>query len=349
VIESSEQPDAEPALRIGKPNPAGASRLSRWISSIGICFSLALLVGAVICFIARWDAVAAVTQPPFWLWGTVGLVLTGAAWRLGGGFRAKLLLATWAVATLAFSDDLYCLALSPLRALAATSTPEHVRPIRVVSLNCASQAKAAEETRVWEPDIVLLQESPSSNDVARLCREWFGTNGAFLYGLDCSIISRGALKPVANPRSLRFVWGRVQLPGRSPLDVVSLRLLPPDIRLDLWSPGCWEQHTHSRKIRRSQLQEVVQALRPELGRGPMIVGGDFNAPAGDAIFELLRLSLKDCFREAGRGWGNTAINTIPVSRPDQVWINRASVPVRAWAKTTDKSDHRMVIADIVPE
>ena len=79
----------------------------------------------------------------------------------------------------------------------------------------------------------------------------------------------------------------------------------------------------------------------------MIVEGDFNAPAGDAIFRLLRDSMKECFREAGKGWGNTGINTCPVSRPDQIWINHSSVTIQAWARRTENSDHRMVLCDVL--
>jgi vancomycin resistance protein VanJ len=80
----------------------------------------------------------------------------------------------------------------------------------------------------------------------------------------------------------------------------------------------------------------------------VIVGGDFNAPAGDAIFRLLRPFLKDSFGEAGTGWGNTALNSIPISRPDQIWISHPGAVFGARAQQTAHSDHRMVIADLIP-
>jgi vancomycin resistance protein VanJ len=333
--------------RSGTPQQPVWTNVFRWCARIALGLSLALLVGVCLCFGGRWDAVAVITLPPFWGWATAGVLLVAVAWRIQGGWPPKVLLALWIGASLLFSDDLLGLILTPFRSLARSTRELPGSRIRVVSLNCASQSKAAEETRLWKPDIVLLQESPSSNEVARLCQEWFGREGGFLYGLDCSIIARGQIKMMASPRSLRFNWGRVTLPGGGVLDVVSVRLLPPDIRFDLWSPDCWAQHRRGREIRRAQLQALVSVLQPGSARGPLIVGGDFNAPAGDAIFRLLRGPMKECFREAGRGWGNTGINICPISRPDQVWINQASVPLQARACKTENSDHRMVICDVV--
>jgi vancomycin resistance protein VanJ len=326
---------------------AGSIVVPLWCSRIALGLSLVLLVGVFVCFAGRWDAVAVITLPPFWAWAIPGVLLVAVAWRNRGGWQQRVLLALWIGASLLCSDDLLGLLLTPLRRPARLAKDLPGSRVRLVSLNCASQPKAPEETWIWRPDIVLLQESPSSNDVVRICQEWFGREGNFLYGLDCSIITRGQIKVMASPRSLRFNWGQVTLPGGLVLDVVSLRLLPPDIRMDLWSPECWTMHRHGREIRRVQLQELVNVLQPVSVRRPMIVGGDFNAPAGDAIFRLLRGPMKECFREAGRGWGNTGINTCPVSRPDQIWINHTSVTLQAWASKTENSDHRMVICDVV--
>ena len=316
-----------------------------WLRRVALGFSWTLWVGVSLCFVGRWDAVAVVTLPPYWAWGGVGALCAAIAWRIRGNGNPKILLALWLGSSLHFSDDLRGLVWSPFRAGMWRGTGSPQSRVRLVSLNCASQARAAEEAWAWHPDIVLLQESPSSNDVARLCQDWFGREGSFLYGLDCSIIARGRLTTIANPRTLRYRWGRLTLPEGLVVDVVSVRLHPPDIRMDLWSSDCWRQHRLGREIRRAQLGELVNLLQPAFGRNPMIVGGDFNAPAGDAIFRLFGSSMKECFREAGRGWGNTGINTCPISRPDQIWINPSSRTLQTWAKKTENSDHRMVLSD----
>jgi vancomycin resistance protein VanJ len=329
----------EPALNSAARWPSRMRLASAWLS-------FALLLAIALCFLTRWDRVAVITLPPFWAWAVIGLLLAAPALQRGLGRGPKVLVAAWLIATLILSDDVFCLVRSPLKSLAGHSSRRNLQSIRVISLNCASQTAAAEETRRWKPDIVLLQESPASNDVARLCREWFGPEGDYLFGWDCSIIARGQIKLLASPRSLRFVRGQVRLGEGLLVDLASVRLLPPDTRFDLWSPECWRQHTHSRQIRRAQLQEVVANLGTRSSRDPMIAGGDFNAPAGDAIFRLLRGFLKDGFREAGRGWGNTAINTLPVCRPDQIWVSHSLRVQCSWVEKTEHSDHRMVISDL---
>jgi vancomycin resistance protein VanJ len=77
---------------------------------------------------------------------------------------------------------------------------------------------------------------------------------------------------------------------------------------------------------------------------PEILGGDFNTPVPDAVFKLLH-RFHDAHREAGRGWGNTAVNNLPIARPDQIWLKGLhAISVRAIR--TQNSDHRLVLADI---
>jgi len=80
---------------------------------------------------------------------------------------------------------------------------------------------------------------------------------------------------------------------------------------------------------------------------PIILGGDFNAPAGDAVLRLLRPRLHDAFREGGRGWGNTVLNDLPVLRFDQTWLSGDLRATRVHARKTQRSDHRMVVCDIL--
>ncbi|MGD0111676.1 MAG: endonuclease/exonuclease/phosphatase family protein, partial [Armatimonadota bacterium] len=79
---------------------------------------------------------------------------------------------------------------------------------------------------------------------------------------------------------------------------------------------------------------------------PIILGGDFNAPAGDAVFSLLRPRLRDAFAEAGRGWGNTWSSTLPLVRIDQVWVSKEWRAVNVVARWAGPSDHRMVVCDL---
>ena len=64
------------------------------------------------------------------------------------------------------------------------------------------------------------------------------------------------------------------------------------------------------------------------------------------MFRSLTPRLRDPFREAGRGWGDTITNDLPFLRIDQVWVSREFRPVSVVARRTRRSDHRMVVCDL---
>jgi vancomycin resistance protein VanJ len=319
------------------------SRFFHWMGWLCSAVSILLAVGILTCYITRWDTVSAVTLFPFWVWGTIGTGFSLMAWRLRRRTWQLLISLTWVCLTLFYSDDLSRL----IRPHLFSRIPTTGRHLRVISLNCAGQMAAAVEAGDWKPDIVLLQESPSSNDVARLAGEWFGDAGDFLVGLDCSIISRGRLARFSGLKTTRFTQAHLTLPQGKEVDVVSLRLIPPETRLDLWSPACWRAHLYDRRVRKEQMQQMVDELQGFKTDIPHIAGGDFNSPAGDAVSRLLKPRLKDTFREGGIGWGNTGINEFPISRPDQIWASGDFQTIAAWAVKTRNSDHRMVVCDLV--
>jgi len=318
-----------------------------WLGLMCSVVSIALGIGILACYITRWDAVAAATFLPFWVWGIVGTCLTLMAWRLHRRKWHLLISLIWICLTLFYSDDLSRLIRPHLPWSLSSKMAATGLHLRVISLNCAGQLAAAGEVGSWKPDIVLLQESPSSNDVARLTREWFGDAGDFLVGLDCSIIARGRLTRLSDLKTTRFSQAHLTLPQGTGVEVISLRLVPPVVRLDLWSPACWRAHLYDRQVRKEQMQQLVDELQAFKANIPYIAGGDFNSPAGDAVSRLLKPRLKDTFREGGIGWGDTGINEFPVSRPDQIWVSRNFQTVAAWAVKTRNSDHRMVVCDLV--
>jgi vancomycin resistance protein VanJ len=80
---------------------------------------------------------------------------------------------------------------------------------------------------------------------------------------------------------------------------------------------------------------------------PLIVGGDFNAPAGDRIYRALPPRLRSTFRDGGKGWGNTVLNDFPIARIDQIWASDHFRTATVVARKTVNSDHRMVICDLL--
>lgn len=321
---------------------APAQRVSKAVMAV----STLLCLGLLLCYWLRPDAFAAVTIFPVGCWFFLGLLLTAFGWNRTQGNRVRSVSAMWLLFLLIFADEPRSL----LRALLPPVTKDVTRHLRVVSLNCsAGDLVAAEEVAKWRPDVVLLQESPSRADVERLARTLFGEKGGFLWGVDGSIIARGKLTPRPLPPSLRnyFVQAHLQLPQGQEVEVLSLRLMTPPFRIDLWSPDCWEAYRHNRHLQRSQMRAIKEQLDAVPRERAIIIGGDFNAPQGDAIFGALRPRLRDSFPHAGRGWGNTIINDFPALRIDQIWASEALQPRNMRACKTQNSDHRAVVADFL--
>jgi len=217
--------------------------------------------------------------------------------------------------------------------------------LRLVTINCAGGQKAVlHEIKKLEPDIVFLQESPRKSDIALFVHELFGTEGAYLYGFDTSILVRGKLSKVKQGDHRRFfIHATINFPGRGPIDLVSLRLATGNIRTDLWNPACWNDHLQHRRRQINQVQRIVMEL-PESHL--IVVAGDFNAPQGDRVFSFLPATLYDTFAMAGKGIGNTILNDMPVLRIDQIWVSRDFVTLQSFSRQTTWSDHRMVVSDI---
>jgi endonuclease/exonuclease/phosphatase (EEP) superfamily protein YafD len=309
--------------------------------------STTLYLATTVFFLGLWDQVAAITTFPQWSWALIGVLMTAISWRLLGrtakGPRWLLLL--WFATILAFADNLGPV----IRGLIRGSTPGTSVPdgtLRIVTLNCASSSAAAAEVTQFKPDIVLLQESPTSNEVARLARSWFGDSAAFVAGYDCAIVARFPLHASEARPPVHYTRAVVSIPAQAAkqeLLVTSLRFTPPLGSMDLWNPATWRAYLRDRRLRKQQLRTVLDAVssRTDL---PEILGGDFNAPANDGLYRLLS-GFQDTHRSAGRGWGNTALNTLPFFRPDQIWVRGLS-PTAAYAIRTVHSDHRMVVADV---
>lgn len=311
-----------------------ASRIPTWAAWL----SSLLLAFFASAYAIRADATYAVTLWPAWFW----LVPAAFLMLFIRGKRNLLMLITlWLVFALVFSEEWR----SSLR---LGEVPRPQNGIRVISLNCAAgEIRAAEEVIPLRPDIVLLQESPSLPELEKLRDNLFGPGAALLHGSDTSIIANGKLGDVIK-QSQRgdFIFAEVVLPGKPPIFVCSLRLMPPILRFDLWNPGCWSEMAQSRKARREELQTIAKQTLESSG-APTIFGGDFNTTPDDGITASLRPILNDSFETAGRGWGGTGTNEYPVARVDQIWVSKHFQPIAVYAKQTLFSDHRMVICDIV--
>jgi hypothetical protein len=313
-------------------------RCARIFDRVAAAASAFLLLVTTLCYAFLWDAVAPLTLLPQWLWTIVGLstaYLSRRAWP--HPWLSWTLIGLWLVTTLAFSDNLRSLARGSIRQEPTLAN------LRVITLNCAGNSNALADVVQRKPNLVLLQEIPSREAIAQFAHDCFGDQGTFIAGWDCAIVAPAPIQQLDNHNPPQHIRGVVHFDGVGPVEVTSLRLVPPEARLDLWNPDAWKACTDNRRLRRAQLAE---ALRPHKDSVlPQIVGGDFNAPVSDNIYRRLR-GFRDAHRDAGRGWGNTAIAQFPIARPDQI-RSQGFKATACRARTTPHSDHRMVVADLV--
>ena len=321
---------------------SGKFRIGRALLTVNIL----LFIGLKICYGTRPDACAAITVFPAWIWLVPGLTLTALGYRRNGKRTFLIVVAVWLFFLLSETEEPWSL----LRAMPLRTTKSRGETLRVVTLNCAiGSPLAAAEVAAHRPDIVLLQESPNRAEVEELGRRLFGAKAGVVHGVDASMVVRGRVIPAELPIAQRgyFVQAKVRFASGREIEIIGARLVPAVFRLDLWSPDCWREQAENRRIRQKQLRAI--ARRIETTSVPVIVGGDFNAPQGDAVFRLLEPKLHDAFREGGRGWGNTILNDYPVLRIDQIWVSKAFRSHAVVAVKTQNSDHRMVICDLILE
>ena len=207
---------------------------------------------------------------------------------------------------------------------------------------------AAEEVIALKPDLVLFQESPSRRDLVQVAKELFGPTAGVVWGPDASIIARGSLTARALPRTVSNFAAASWSPEKGKMiDVVSLRLAPPVMRIDLYSWSAWTDFASNREARAKETKEIADILT-ELRLDPQVLGGDFNSPPDRRALGYLTAGKLDAFKEAGVGLGATCVNPMPcIVRIDQIWSGSKIKPVRARVVKTEHSDHRMLVADYV--
>lgn len=103
--------------------------------------------------------------------------------------------------------------------------------------------------------------------------------------------------------------------------------------------------------------EEARLLRDTVGADPLpvILAGDFNAPAGGYIHQLFRSRFHDAHSAAGHGFGNTFPGTTrnplsrggPWMRIDYLFCNDAWEPVWCITEPDRPSQHRAVAAQFV--
>lgn len=324
------------------------SKLDRIVSRFTISMTMFLLIGLSICYTVLPDACAAVTVYPSWCWFVGGLCLALILFRAKRQRMALASIGLWAVFLVAFADT----PLSLWRGLWNCADParlaqEGERPLRVITLNAHGSSRAVEALNKYEPDLILIQETPGVIQLRNISKSLLGDSAGLLAGVDSSVMSRTPIEPLAS--TVNFLIAKVQLKAGREIVVVSLRLTPPPFRSDLWNPACWRAYHDQRILQRDELKQLRLRLEELPSDLPLIVGGDFNANPRDPIFHELPAKLRDAFANAGAGWGNTITNEAPFLRIDQIWVDHHFQPVRVIATRAENTDHRAVVADLLVE
>jgi len=337
---------------------------TRRIGWLLVGLSLALHLLTVFAFARQPDKLAAFTVMPIWIWGTLGLTFSSAAFYFLRAPLSLVVTAMWALTILLVADE--------ARVIANLTTPSPQPgkpepfngelPIRVITLN-VSQFRFGDPSNdigdpsndiaAWDPDIVMLQEVTPAQ-VKKIADRLYGGTGDYRAFALNGVVTRWKIKrEVRNPdRNFMFFNHNVTIghPKNGPIEVANIHLSSAATDLRLWQKQCWRNHRDNRKKRQLEIAVALRILEDTTSfptSQPVILGGDFNAPPTDPIQRLIERDFDDAFHIAGTGWGDTFQRRIPILRLDRIHVTRQFTPIRCRAVTTRHSDHRMVVADLL--
>jgi hypothetical protein len=314
-------------------------------SIVAVAAALLIVAAAVIAVIVRPGALAALVLIPAWCWLVAGLLSVISLWRTGQRGLASVLIVGWVLFAILWVEEVSSLGRLALKQVDAGSSPNGQR-VRIVSLNAANTDRCLSDLQQSNPDIVLLQEAPATDALAKMAEALFDSDGSYVTSGDTAILARGEVTD-AYTQNPRFVAGSIRLGDGQELYCVCLRLAPPVSRLDFWKAGFWSDHRAASDRRRDDLRQIVGHLRNMPDSLPVVVSGDFNTTPRDRSLDELRPLARDAFDSAGIGWGATGTNELPIFRVDQIWTNIRIVPVEVRAVKSEHSDHRLVVCEVV--
>ena len=303
------------------------------------------LLGIALCEHFQPDAFTAVTAIPPWCWLIVCVVLGSIG--LKGTTRWERVVAGVLVLSFVIGsvEQSHSLSRSAWYSLFKRGEVERRSHLRVVTINCnVGSRQAVEEAAQFDPDIILLQESPNEQAVHDIAQSMFGSEAGVVWSTDCSIVARGQLQPKSGKEN-HFVQATFTLVDGRTIEVICLRLSPPIVRYDLWAPSCWTNHAEIRRKHRAEATVISNALSSVPNERPILIGGDCNSPSGDGALDVWHPRLHDAFITSGRGWGETVLNGRPVLRFDQLWCSENLEAIAVWSVKTHHSDHRLVVGD----
>ena len=246
------------------------------------------------------------------------------------------------------------------------------RTLRVLSYNVkALNARFKEEgysgidyeVRSHAPDIVALQDAQhllplDSPSTPTLSQPLFGL--PHVYALDQYVIASrfpvrecraGQLSKYHALHGEFYLYCQLEIDGHF-LSVVTAHLVSPREALEgtrhslLGGLNDWKSNLRER-LGQAQvlLRDVAKLPRP------LLLMGDFNAPEGSPVVDLLkRARLRDSYSDAGQGYGYTYGHALGRNtdflRIDHILLSADIAVIHSTVGGTEASDHSPVIANI---
>lgn len=314
--------------------------------------SLLLHLFTVYCFARQPDRFAAFTVMPIWVWGGIGIFLSGAIFYFLRASLSRVMTAVWAVTLLVGSDEARVLThfdKSPPK-MGPAESYEGKTILRVVTLNCAlfSYGNPAQDVAAWHPDIVLLQDI-TALQVRQIADSLYGGHGDYRAHETNGIVTRWKIQREIPNLAQRDHQVTIVTPSGTSIEVVNVHFATAVTDLRFWNRSAWQTHRGNRALREKELTLAQNILKQstKFPNTPTLFGGDFNSPASNVVHRSLSSDLVDAFAAAGTGWGDTYPRRFPILRIDHIYATRQFTPVRCVAMTTRHSDHRMVVADFL--
>lgn len=234
-------------------------------------------------------------------------------------------------------------------------------PIRIVSWNVRdfqlkseTLLKASSVLLAEKPDILCFQERPHTNLLA-----WDTIKAAFPdypytainsredEVLNLAILSRwpvSGLKEFYFPESYnKIIQADIQI-GKQTIRLFNVHLQTTGV-----TPGMerknviqiMQKHALKRNKQAQLLHEAIQS-----SPYPVLVCGDFNDVPSSFAYTQVSQGLRDCFKEAGYGWGNTYQSLGNLFRIDYMLCSKQSVVTDYNLISNSWSDHKIQCATI---
>lgn len=137
---------------------------------------------------------------------------------------------------------------------------------------------------------------------------------------------------------LIILQARVHTPGRS-LTVFVVHFHPTN-PLDEKQKRDINDRARMREARR--IYDVARKIE-----GPVIIMGDFNDDTGSPPYRLFASRFQDACDKAGGWWDKTWPAKFPLTRIDYIWASPQIRIRRCRTLSSEASDHRPVLADVV--